>query len=226
MDNLKKEKLGYLYRHVRLDKNQVFYIGKGIDLKFNRAFNKNNRNKYWKNIINKTDYIVEIIMYDVPHSLLVQKEIEFIKLYGRRDLKQGTLVNLTNGGEGSLGSTHNIGRKLTEEHKRKISESEKGRKAHPNTIKALLEYNKNRGPISEETRKRISDSHRGKKRKEESIAKTRKRVIQKDLFGSIVKIWESVTSTKKDNFTPSIVSACCHSKVKTHRGFKWEFYKD
>ena len=31
------------------------------------------------------------------------KEIEFIKLYGRKDNNTGILVNLTDGGEGTLG---------------------------------------------------------------------------------------------------------------------------
>lgn len=101
----------YLYKHVRLDKNQVFYVGIGtikkkithLSIKTNRykrAYEKSNRNKYWKNIVNKTNYKVEILLESDNLDFIKTKEIEFIKLYGRRDLKQGTLVNLTDGGDG------------------------------------------------------------------------------------------------------------------------------
>jgi hypothetical protein len=54
--------MGYLYRHIRLDKNEVFYIGIGgfsINEKKNsykRAYTKFKRNKIWNRIIDKTQY--------------------------------------------------------------------------------------------------------------------------------------------------------------------------
>lgn len=41
----------YVYRHIRLDKNEVFYVGIGSDNKgkYLRAHGKEKRNKYWKN---------------------------------------------------------------------------------------------------------------------------------------------------------------------------------
>jgi len=59
-------KTGYLYRHIRLDKNEPFYIGIGgfdkTDFEYKRAYDKTRRNNIWKRIINKTDYRVEILM--------------------------------------------------------------------------------------------------------------------------------------------------------------------
>ncbi len=96
----------YLYRHIRLDKNIPFYIGIGSknknDLKYgsyDRAFKSCNRNNYWKNITNKTKYEVEILLETDNYDFLKEKEEEFIKLYGRVDLKTGTLANMTEGGE-------------------------------------------------------------------------------------------------------------------------------
>ncbi len=55
----------YIYQHVRLDSNEVFYIGKGTKKRkgnaYFRAFTKNSRNQYWKNITQTTSYKVEIL---------------------------------------------------------------------------------------------------------------------------------------------------------------------
>jgi hypothetical protein len=100
----------YLYRHIRLDNNEPFYIGIGSKTKqdliydsYKRAYTKHKRNKFWYNIILKTDYKVEILYECNDYKFIKQKEIEFITLYGRRDLGLGTLVNFTNGGEGTVG---------------------------------------------------------------------------------------------------------------------------
>ena len=126
--------MAVLYRHIRLDKNIPFYVGIGDSEK--RAYNKINRTKIWKNIAKK-GYEVEILFEDLTWEQAIEKEKEFIALYGRRDLGLGPLVNLTDGGEGTIGYRHSdevkekcrlvsIGRKHTEEEKRKISEATRG----------------------------------------------------------------------------------------------------
>lgn len=100
----------YIYRHIRLDTNEPFYIGIGIKSEKNnrtisahyyRAYNKYNRKLFWKNIVNKTNYEVEILLESDDYEFIKQKEIEFIALYGRRDLGKGSLTNLTDGGDGT-----------------------------------------------------------------------------------------------------------------------------
>ena len=49
--------MSIVYRHRRLDTFEVFYIGIGKTEK--RAYSKKNRNKWWKNIILKTEYSVD-----------------------------------------------------------------------------------------------------------------------------------------------------------------------
>ena len=51
----------YVYRHIRLDKNEPFYIGIGTDLNYKRAYSKHSRNIYWQRVVNKTKYEVEIL---------------------------------------------------------------------------------------------------------------------------------------------------------------------
>lgn len=117
----------FLYRHIRLDKNEVFYIGIGtIPLNpygktfksyYWRAFEKNkSRNSYWKNIVNKTNYKVEIMFETNNIELIQKKEIEFINLY------KNTLCNLTKGGFGIESYRH------SKETKEQIKNSLLGKK--------------------------------------------------------------------------------------------------
>lgn len=115
--DLPTEATYYLYRHIRLDKNEPFYIGIGTfsdKRRYERSRSKTGRSKFWKNIVNKTKYRIEILVESENENFINQKEIEFIKLYGRRDLKSGTLTNMTDGGEGSKGTikTEKIRKKL------------------------------------------------------------------------------------------------------------------
>lgn len=100
----------YLYRHIRLDKNEPFYIGiSKKDDNYTRAFENKEyqRSLFWTKVIAKTEYEVEILMESTDYEFIKQKEIEFIKLYGRKDLRTGTLVNLTDGGDGTLNTSDN-----------------------------------------------------------------------------------------------------------------------
>jgi len=95
---VKEDNMAVLYRHIRLDNNEVFYIGIGENEK--RAYNKRGRSIYWKRVVSKSEYEIEFVFEDLTWEQACEKEKEFIALYGRQDLRTGTLVNLTNGGEG------------------------------------------------------------------------------------------------------------------------------
>ena len=103
----------YVYRHIRLDTNQVFYVGIGTQsskiTKYLRARNKTKRNEIWKKILNKSkDFKWEIVFESDDYEIIKNKEKELIALYGRRDLGIGTLINFTDGGEGRKGSQNRI----------------------------------------------------------------------------------------------------------------------
>jgi len=121
----------YVYRHIRLDKNEPFYIGIGtkkdknfkkITSEYYRAYIKSKRSKFWNNIVNKTNYKIEIIYETNDKKEALVKEREFIKLYGKRTTNNGTLVNLTDGGDGSNEF------RLSNETKKKMSKSYKKEK--------------------------------------------------------------------------------------------------
>lgn len=135
--------MAILYRHTRLDKNEPFYIG--IGKKINRAYTKTKRNKHWNHIVNMTEYEVEILFDDLTWEEACEKEKEFIKIYGRRDLGTGTLVNMTDGGEGVLGTSFFLGRNHKSETKEKMRQKRLGIN------------------ISDKTKGKISQSKKGKK---------------------------------------------------------------
>lgn len=99
----------YLYRHIRKDTGEVFYVGVGTKDKrrntynsfrsiYYRAFNRHHRSEWWKKIVNKTDYEIEILIESDDKNLILKKEIEFIFMYGRLKDNSGTLVNFSKGG--------------------------------------------------------------------------------------------------------------------------------
>lgn len=103
----------YLYQHRRDDNQEIFYVGigkkvpkriKGVRTEFERAYAKSKRTDFWKNIINKTTYKVEIILESDNLDFIKNKEIELIKFYGRRCCdSNGTLVNFDVGGNLNTG---------------------------------------------------------------------------------------------------------------------------
>ena len=90
----------YVYRHFKLNTNDVFYIGMGKEKNFRRSRSKRYRNNHWHNTVNKYGYSIEILAIDLSESEAIELEVFLIKEYGRRDLGTGCLINLTDGGEG------------------------------------------------------------------------------------------------------------------------------
>lgn len=131
----------YLYRHIRLDKNEPFYIGIGTkeerysshEEEYKRAYSKNSRSNFWKRVVKKTEYLVEILIESDDYNFIKSKEIEFIALYGRSNLNKGPLCNLTDGGDGTLGY------KPTEETIRNLIEAKK-RSLHEHKGKSIFQY--------------------------------------------------------------------------------------
>lgn len=102
----------FLYRHIREDKNEPFYIGigtkvvgYGIQGAYQRSISKTDRNQIWSAIVKKTSYRVEILLESNDLEFIKQKEIEFISLYGRIVNRNGPLSNITDGGDGGGATT-------------------------------------------------------------------------------------------------------------------------
>lgn len=143
--------MAYLYRHIRLDKNVPFYIGIGDQPNYKRAYDVNRRSKFWKYTTKDVKIKVEILLDNLSWEEACKKEIEFIKLYGRKNLGKGSLVNLTDGGDGNHGTIH------SKEHREKVS------KANTGKVRSLEAREKYRAAAkirtySDATRKKMSDN--------------------------------------------------------------------
>jgi len=205
----------YLYRHIRLDKNEPFYIGIGKVHKnsmysktdsehYKRAYSKKDRSKFWNSIVNKTKYTIEIILESDNWEYIVEKEKEFIILYGRRDLGLGTLCNLTSGGEGKPNFI------VTKETKNKQSEA-----AKKNMIGDRLKENSDR-------LKRVNPLT-GKFGKEHCRAI---KVYQYDLDWNYINEFDTLSLARDITGTQiSHLSQCLNNKRKTTNGFKWSKFR-
>lgn len=99
----------FVYKHVRLDTSEVFYIGIGKirisddattwKMKHYRAFSKQGRNPIWKRIVAKTEYEVEVIHDDLSKKEAIEHEMCLINDIGRRCDSSGVLSNISIGGE-------------------------------------------------------------------------------------------------------------------------------
>lgn len=95
----------YVYSWFRPDTNEVFYIGKG---RGDRAKVTGKRNSHFRNIIALLERasmkpVVTKVRDGLSEEEAFKLEMELIELHGRRSVG-GTLVNMTDGGEGRTGS--------------------------------------------------------------------------------------------------------------------------
>lgn len=171
----------YVYLHRRVPDGRVFYVGKGCN---KRAWSKTGRSEFWKRVVSKYGYTVEIVQSDMQQWWAYELERELVAYYGRE-----LLCNLTDGGDGPLGwkpspetkarmSSARIGIEFSVEHRKNIGLASKGRAVKDSTREVLSKLAKGRvvepsvreklssalkGRVfSDEHRKKIGDGNRGK----------------------------------------------------------------
>jgi hypothetical protein len=152
---LKENSMAIVYRHRRLDTNEVFYVG--ISRNQKRPYNKSGRTDWWKSITAKAGYSVEIIYDNIDIESAKELEELLIKEYGRMDLGLGRLVNMTDGGDGGKGNTSYI---RTEEHKQKISAVHKGKTISEEHRLKIKLFSLNR-KLSDKSKKQLSKNKLG-----------------------------------------------------------------
>lgn len=159
----------YLYFHINPVKNEIFYVGIGTT---GRAWNYRQRNIFWKRTFKKYGVIVNIVEDKLTLDEAVEREKYYINKIGRRNLKLGPLVNLTDGGEYFQGIVY------TDEIRKRMSDAAKGRIMSAETKKKISIFNKGKvltqsdkdkksksqmgHNVSTETRRKLSDFRTGK----------------------------------------------------------------
>jgi len=164
--------------------HEPFYVGKGKGTRCYDHFRDRNKDKLFKSnkiikIYKETGKkpIIYMPFKNISEQEAFDKEIELINLIGRYDLKLGPLTNLTDGGEGNSNrseetkkkiSNSTKGKTFSKETRKKISESKKGDK-NPNFNKHLSKETKQKiskklknKEVKKETREKISIIHKGK----------------------------------------------------------------
>lgn len=157
-----------MYIHRNKVTNVVFYVGKG---KEGRAFDKKSRSSFWKRYVKKHQYVVELVEQDIQEWYAFELECDLISYYGRRDNGTGSLLNLTDGGEGHSNPTT--------ETRAKLRESKLGDK-NPSFGKTTSDRQKEAAraaclnrEISQLTRQKLSISRKGRKASESQLEKMR-----------------------------------------------------
>lgn len=156
---------------------------------------------YFYNAIQKYGWenFEHIILYDnLTKEEAENKEKELIKLY--KTTKKGYGFNINEGGFSPT---------ITEQQKRKISKTEKGKK------------------VSQETKEKLSKSI--KKYYEingttENMKKYYNSIIKPVLCIETGKIYYGQKELKEEGFNPAMVNSVCNHKRKTTSNYHWKFY--
>jgi len=205
----------YVYAHIRHDTNTPFYIGIGSKTNYRRAFEKKGRNLIWRRVVSKTNCSSNILFDGLSWEECCEIEKTLISHFGRIDKKTGTLVNMTDGGDGASGAI------FSEERRNKISNALKGKKTseiHKQKCRNRRQTEETKNKIralktglkaSEATRQKMREAH--SKIINPSIEKISKLVLHTQ-YGII---YNSVRDAAMSNgVTPSYLSAMLRGRFK------------
>lgn len=194
----------YIYIHCTPD-GIPFYIGKG---KENRCLDETYRNQWWKNIVNKYGYYVIIKEINLSEEDCFKKEVFWIEHFGRRDLNTGTLVNLTNGGEGVAGRIW----------------SEDQKETRSKYFRENLETLQNIGARKEYFGKSLfgeNNPNYGNKETNPNCIK----VVKLDLKGNFICEYNSVAEASEMNNAKGIYQVCRGQRHQL-KGYKYVYRED
>lgn len=151
----------YVYIHKKADTKEIFYIGIGNQLKYRRAYQitGNRRSKEWMKVVKKHGVEVEIYADNLTREQAIEMEIFLIEKYGRIDLGNGILVNMTKGGDGFP---------ILSDEVKKRNHRNRGQKRAEHATKITIEKLTGR-TLSEETKEKMRLAKIGKKQSKEHL---------------------------------------------------------
>jgi hypothetical protein len=202
--------MAVVYQHIRKDTNKIFYIGIGKTMR--RPYRKDKRNDIWNKIIQKTEYVVEILHNNITWEEAINIEIELIKKYGRIDMNTGILANMTDGGEGGYNKV------VTDEIREKLRVINTGTKKSESTKQKMSEAQKKIGNIPPSSKgRKLSESHY-----KSFVESNHSPIIQMDINFNPIKKWDSIKEAQ-DNLKCNNISAVCRGKRNFAGGFRWKY---
>ena len=219
-----------IYQHLK-PCGEVFYIGIGNP---SRAYHKTGRSKWWEKVIKKyPNYEVQILKKGLPIEEAIELEIILIAHFGRKDLGLGTLVNMTDGGEGVVGISESnklygvknpmFGKKWDSEYLKIFSEKSSG----SNNTMFGVDW---RDSASEETianwKTNIGKANLGSKRTDETKSKMSIEVHQYTKSKQYVNSYFGTREAgRQTGILASSISANCLGKRKSAGGYIWSYIK-
>lgn len=169
----------YVYSHIRPDTGEVFYVGKGTG---NRMYHNYDRNQYWRNVASKCGGEEKIKVCLLASGLSEDEAYNFerVMICAIKSQTAHRLVNMHCGGKGGSFNPSDevrekqrnakLGRKLSEEHRKKIGDIHRGRKRSDETKRKISEALKGK-TITKETREKIRAIRLGTKASDETKLK-------------------------------------------------------
>lgn len=211
MNELTKENSYCVYMHINKINNK-FYIGmtgRRVEQRWgSNGCNYSTQTHFW-NAIQKYgwDNFEHVVLLDqLTKEEACKIEILLIALLNTQDPNYG--YNVSAGGD--CGTS---GLQMSDELKNKISESLKGRRAWNKGIK--MPFRKSASNMIYPKKPKTNGSKRGTRAK---------KVIQYDLDGSFIRVWDSITEASRTlNIQHPCISDCCRGKQKTAGGFIWKY---
>jgi hypothetical protein len=178
----------YVYAYFYKQSMRPFYIGKGRGDRYEIKKHDAKRFRTLRGYINNIgieNIKICFLNKNLSEDMAFIWESYWIKIIGRKDLKEGPLLNFTNGGEGHYGRVASpetrlkiskalTGKTLSEEHKIKISNSWEHR------------------VVSDETKKKLSNTLKGKKKPEGFGGKLKEILNSGDVLDKKDLYWKRV----------------------------------
>lgn len=210
----------YVYLHRKATTGEVFYVGKG---KNRRSSEKLSRSNYWKRIVAKHGYVIDYAIQGVQEWYALELEKQLVDYYGRRDLDDGPLVNLCDGGAESYNMNDEIrakmseskrGKKLPDWVKESMSRAHKGRTFTDAHLEKLRVAGKRRG---------VSDDMRQK-----CIAAKSKPIMRSDgkIFDSCRHAARCLIDEGFITASHTNISSAARGKYEKAYGYGWQYVID
>jgi len=236
----------WLYEGISMN-YQPFYIGKGTKkrdashLTASSLSRKSMKNSTIKNIIKKTgENPIHIKLFEnISEEEAICREKDFIKVFGRKDLKEGILTNCTNGGDGAHNLSESSRLAIGVKNKKKVYQySLEGafikKWDYLGETKKIID---NPANISTSIKRGgscggfiwsydfLGDNIVGKKKYQMPVKFTNIKQLDKDT-GEFIKLFstalEAETKLNLRKGARNKICECINNKLKTAYGYNWE----